>query len=525
VTEPGLGDEQLNPDAGSSPGSGPTRHDASRHEVQQAYRKSHRHPWLRLGTIVLAGGLALLLVMGVLVYFKLNSNISQLDVSKLLGKRPVSSADRGTNLKPMNILVMGSDTRALGTTEFGTTADAGGARSDTTLIVHLSGDRKSAVVVSVPRDSMTHAPSNCKNPNSPVADGPIRMWNANFSLGGPACLIRTLEGNTGIRIDHFMVLNFLGFQSMVEALGSVEVCVPTAINDSYSGLHLPAGRSRVNGAQALAFVRARHNVGTDGSDLGRISRQQAFLSAMVQEATSSKLLLRPDKLFGFLDAATKSLTTDPALANLNALREVAQSAIGLKPSQVRFVTVPVQEYPPDHNRVQWTSAADALWKSIRDDTPLPGSKPAPKPTPTGTSTAAVPALKIRPDKITVQIANASGITGRAQQAAADLRIQGFHITATSTGPSLTKGVTVGYSSQYLQAARTVAAAFPGATLVKDESAGSVIQVTLGAGSPYVVLVPNRVRTTPLPKHTPTSSATSPAVVIKARTADSNICAK
>jgi LCP family protein required for cell wall assembly len=351
------------------------------------------------------------------------------------------------------------------------------------------------------------------------------MWNTNVSLGGPACLIRTVEGNTGIRIDHFMVLNFLGFQSMVEALGSVEVCVPEAINDSYSGLHLPAGRSLVNGAQALAFVRARHNVGTDGSDLGRISRQQAFLSAMVQEATSTKLLLRPDKLFGFLDAATKSLTTDPGLNSPIALAEIAKSAIGLQPSQVRFVTVPTEQYPPDHNRVQWTSAADGLWKSIRDDTPLPGTKPAPNPTPTGKPNAAAPALTVRPDKIAAQVTNASGITGRAQQAAQDLRIQGFDIKATSTAPNLTKGVTVGYSSRYLQSARTVAAAFPGATLVKDESAGSIIQVTLGAGSPYVVLVPNRVGTTPLPKHTSPSATPTPTVAIKARTASSNICAK
>ena len=517
--EPGSPDDKLSPSTRSGRGSEPSRRGASRREVQEAYRKSRRHHWLRRGAIVLAAGLALLLVMGVLVYFKLSGSITSLDVSKMLGKRPVSSADRGTNLQPMNILVMGSDTRALGTDEFGTTAEAGGARSDTTLIVHLSGDRKSAVVVSVPRDSMTHAPSDCKNPNSPVATGPMRMWNANFSLGGPACLIRTVEGNTGIRIDHFMVLNFLGFQSMVEALGSVEVCVPTAINDSFSGLHLPAGRSRVNGTQALAFVRARHNVGTDGSDLGRIGRQQAFLSAMVQEATSSKLLLRPDKLFGFLVAAAKSLTTDPGLNNPMALGEVAKSAIGLTPSQIRFVTVPTELYPPDPNRVQWTSAADALWKAIRDDSPLPGTSPGPKPAPSGTPTAV---LTIRPDKIAVQITNASAMAGRAQLAAQDLRIQGFTITATSTGLNLKKGVSVGYSSPNFQAARTVAAAFPGAVLVKDESAGSIIHVILGAGSPYVVLVPNRLGTAPLSTHAP---ATGSAVVIEARTADSNICAK
>jgi hypothetical protein len=307
---------------------------------------------------------------------------------------------------------------------------------------------------------------------------------------------------------------------MVDALGQVQVCVPTPVNDPLSGLHLPAGRSEVNGTQALAFVRIRHNIGNDASDLGRINRQQAFLSAMVQEATSSKLILRPDKLIRFLDAATKSLTADPGMANLNALREVAQSVSGLKTSQVRFVTVPIEDYPPDHNRVQWSADADALWKALRQDKPLPGSKPSPSLPPKGAT--AVPVLKIRPDKITVQISNASGVTGRARQAAEDLRVQGFRITATTTGTSLKNGVTVAYSSQFFQEARTVAAAFPGATLLKDPSAGNIIQVTLGAGSPYVVQVPNRVGTTPLPTRTPTAKP-SPSVTIAARTADSNIC--
>lgn len=473
---------------------------------------------------MLAGVLSLLLVVGVLSYLKLNGNITRLDLTKALGKRPANSvsADKVTNLRPLNILVMGSDTRDLGTNEFGQAKTLAGQRSDTTLLVHLSGDRKSAVAVSIPRDSMTKAPRDCKNPNSKVADGPVRQWNANFSLGGPACLIRTVEGNTGIFIDHFMVLNFLGFQSMVDALGSVEVCVPTAVNDSKSKLKLPAGRSRVTGSQALAFVRVRHNIGNDASDLGRINRQQAFLSAMVQEATSKGLLLRPDKLFRFLDAATKSLTTDNQL-NLNAMREVAQSVVGLKTSQVKFVTVPIEDYPPDKNRVQWSSSADALWKSIRADAPLPGSKPAPTPKPAGTATV-VPVLTIKPDKITVRISNASGVTGRARQAAEDLRIQGFRIIAATTGTDLRNGVTVGYASPNFQEARTVAAAFPGAILVKDETAGNDIQVTLGTGSPYVVQVPNRVGTTPLPTRPATDApAPSSTVTIKARSADSNIC--
>ena len=501
--------------------------------MQQARRRENRHPLLRRGAIVVAAGLAVLLALGAVAYVKLNGNITKYDVSKLLGQRPKNNAkaDKLTNLKPVNILVIGSDTRDLGTNAFGTTKQVSGARSDTSLIVHLSGDRQSAVVVSVPRDSMTRAPSDCKNPKSKVADGPIRMWNANYSLGGPACVIRTVEGTTGIFIDHFMVVNFLGFQSMVDALGSVEVCMPKAVHDPESGLVLPAGRSRVTGKEALAFVRVRHNIGNDASDLGRIDRQQAFLSSMVQEATSGGLLLRPDRLFRFLDAATKSLTTDPGLGNLNALREVAQSVVGLKSSQIRFVTVPVEAYPPDHNRVQWTSAADALWKAIREDAPLPGSKPAPGSKPTTTPTPAAtsgPPLTIRPDHITVHVSNDSDVPGLARQASDDLRLQGFHVNGVSSGNGVLRGVTVSYSASNHEKALTVAAAFPGAVLVQDQTVGDVIRVNLGAGAPNVVAVPNRLGTTRIPTHTLTATAVptpTSTVTIKARTADTNICAK
>jgi LCP family protein required for cell wall assembly len=498
------------------------RSDPSRREVQQAFRNARGHPRLRHWIIGVASVLVVLLVLGVGAVVKLNGNITKVNVSKLLGKRPTNgaAANSVTHLRPLNILVMGSDTRVLGggtTKKFGKTPGGG---SDTTLLVHLAGDRQSAVVISIPRDSMVRAPRNCKDPNSSVSTGPIGMWNANYNRGGPACVIRTFEGNTNVPVDHFMVVNFLGFEAMVDALGSVEVCLPQAVNDPDSKLNLPAGRSRVRGDQALAFVRARKNIGVDGSDLGRINRQQAFLSSMVQEATSKNLLLRPDKLFRFLDAATKSLTADPGM-DLNAMRDVAQSVRGLKASQIKFVTVPIENYAPDPNRVQWSPAAKVLWQAIRRDAPLPGTKPKPRPVPSGSATHTGPALTIRPDKITVKISNTSGVTGRARQAAEDLRIQGFHIVSTGNGTDPRSGVTVSYSSPFFEEARTVAAAFPGATLVADETAGNVINVSLGAGSPYVVQVPNRIGTAPLP--TRTAAGPTPKVTIKARSADSNIC--
>jgi hypothetical protein len=177
--------------------------------------------------------------------------------------------------------------------------------------------------------------------------------------------------------------------------------------------------------------------------------------------------------------------------------------------------------------VQWTPDADALWKSIIHDAPLPGSTPPPAsnpgPTPTPTPTATPVPLTVRPDKITVHIVNASGVSGLGRRAATDLLTQGFNTTPSSTGTNLSRGVIVGYSSKKLQSARTVAAAFPGATLVQDESAGDFIRVNLGAGSPNVVKVPNRLGTSPPPTDNGASATPTPTVTIKARTADSNLC--
>lgn len=495
-------------------------------------RHQHKHPWMRRGGLAVAALVVLALVLGVTAYVKLNGNIDRLDIADALGARPEPQAttDAETNLGPLNILVMGSDTRAGdGNDDYGSNNveyGVAGARSDTNLLVHLAADRKSAVVVSIPRDSMTKAPRDCADKDSTVeSDGVTRQWNANFTLGGPACTIKTFEGVTGIYLDHFVVIDFRGFERMVDALGGVTVCTPEPIDDKQSKLVLPAGKTKVNGKQALGYVRVRKTVG-DGSDLGRINRQQAFLSSMVQEATRSSLLLRPDRLFRFLNAATESMTADTEL-NVGEMRDIAQSVARIGMDQIRFVTVPTRSYPPDPNRVEWTEAADALWEALREDKPLPGQK-APAgtttPAPTPTATTSEP-LTVSPDQISVRVTNDSGVAGLARQAAGALGVQGFRVEAYVNGTGeASKGVVVRYGAGMKDAARTVAAAFPGSQIREDALLGSTIEVSVGLGAENVVEVPNRVGTEPLP--TPTVTATQApksTETIEARTADEDIC--
>ena len=481
----------------------------SRARRRATERRQHRRSILKIGSLVLVS--LLVLAVGATLYasWRLNENISRVDIDKAVGTdRPTVATG------PLNILLIGSDTRVgEGNRGYGDGSWEPGAHSDTNLLVHFSADREHVTVVSIPRDSMTPAPPGC-SATVPRDQWTVRQWNQNYTAGGPGCLIRTLEGNTGIFINHFAVLDFGGFKDMVDALGGVPVCTKVAINDERAKLQLEPGRHVLNGEQALGYVRVRYTLG-DGSDLGRIKRQQAFLSSVAQEATKTSLLLRPDKLYGFLDAATKSLTTDPAF-DVGTMRDVAASVKNLGISKIKFLTVPTEAYAPDPNRVQWKESADLIWSAIREDREI--GAPA-KPTPTPAATLTSP-LTVSPTKISVRVINASGVSGAARVAAQALPVQGFPSVGTGNAAIVTEPVIVRYSGTQAEAARTVAAAFPGARTERVNGLGTTIEVVLGKGFPAVAELPNRTGTEPLPSLTPSPSTSAS---IDTRAADEDIC--
>lgn len=482
----------------------------SRRLEERLQRRRRRRRRLRVAGIAVACVIGLVGAGVAVAGYRLNGNITRVDIGTGSTARPENS---GGPAGPLNILVVGSDTRqGLGTTEYGTDTVEGGAHSDTNLVVHISADRRSAFVVSIPRDSMTMAPKDCEDPASTVENGEMRQWNYNFNKGGPACTVKTLEGLTGVYVDHVVVVDFSGFQKMVDALGGVEVCLPQPLEDSDAHVTLPAGRQKVDGKEALGYVRARKSLG-DGSDLGRIERQQAFMSSMAQEATKSSLLLRPDRLYSFLDAATESMTADEDLS-LGVLRDIASSLRGFGIDNLSFVTVPTEPYPADSNRVQWQEGPAAeLWDAVRDDTELPGVKK---------KTAPAKALTVTPDKISVSVVNDTSAEGLATQESTALGVQGFGATVAGTGPTgRVTGVQVRYAPGEKEAARTVAAAYPGAKLVEDDSATDAVVLVLGMGAPTAREVEGRTGTKDLPA--PTVSAPPAPGKITARTATEDIC--
>ncbi|MFD0422913.1 LCP family protein [Streptomyces parvus] len=360
-------------EGGSEPAAGPVRGEADGVQTWAdqpkdgilAARRSH---WLRW--TALAASFLVLIAAGVgwWMYKKLDGNITT--DTGAVAELKAYEKERPTPVvvDAQNILLIGSDSRAGDNRKYGRD-DGGSQRSDTTILLHLAADRKSATAVSIPRDLMVEIPS-CRTADDKKTRERFTQFNSAFELGGTACTIRTVERMTGIRVDHHMVVDFNGFKDMVDAVDGVEICLKEPINDKDAHLELPAGRQTLNGEEALGYVRARKSLG-NGSDTERMERQQQFLGALVNKMQSNGVLLNPTRLYPVLDAATKSLTTDPGLASLRDLYDLVRGMRDVPTEQVQFLTVPRQPYRNDPNRDELVEPdAGDLFRQLREDKPV-----------------------------------------------------------------------------------------------------------------------------------------------------------
>ncbi|MFC4615010.1 LCP family protein [Cellulomonas algicola] len=333
-------------------------------------------------------------------FTRLQGNMDRVDISALVGPTPqvtrTPDPDDPNKGLPVNILVLGSDQRDGVNAEIG--GSVAGMRSDTTILVHISADRQRVEAISIPRDSLVDIPS-CTMSNGKTSRATHGMFNTAFATGwdmggdmasAAACTIRTVQENTGVPIDHFVVVDFAGFQNMINAIGGVDICIPNAMTSKDAGLNVQAGQQRLDGATALAFARARKGKGVgDGSDTNRIGNQQRLVAAMATEVLSKNVLSDLGQLVSFLDAATSSLTTDSGLS-LTAMTGLTYNMRSIRGGNITFMTVPWAPAKSDPNRVEWTSEADTLWENVAADRPALGEPETPA-TPTAPTTTAPPA--------------------------------------------------------------------------------------------------------------------------------------
>jgi LCP family protein required for cell wall assembly len=410
--------------------------------------------------------------VGAWIYQDLNNNINSADVDGKLG------ADRPENLSPgsKNILVVGSDSREGANAKYGNKKDLTTMQSDTLMVLHVPADRKWAAIVSFPRDSWVEIPA-CDMGNGKTSSPHKGKINEAFAIGGTsgkvaeaaACSIKTVEAHTGLRIDNFMSVDFSGFKGMVDALDGIEVCPKEPIKSDKARLDMKAGCQTVDGETALGYVRVRYGVG-DSSDIGRIGRQQEFMNALVKKAKEK--LTSPNSLYGFLQSATKSLTTDPDLAGIQSIYALANELKGIPSERLAFLTVPnyprEADVPTDRANVVWQYPQAAnLFTSLAQDKEMTKAQ----------LQAAVKDL-IYASQVRVRVLNGTGVSGRAAAVAEKLRVAGFTVTETGNAPETVTRTAVTYPTGLERQAAVLSSQLPKArsSASADATAGVVTLV-------------------------------------------------
>jgi len=365
-------------------------------------RKIVRRVLIGLGVFVLVLGLG-----AAAAIWKLQGNIDTAKIGESIVK---DDTPKGA----MNILFIGSDSRDLKSSEYG--KGTGSQRSDALLLVHFSKGNTRIDAVQIPRDTVLDLPA-CKDTGSGAfAGGSNQMINAALD-GGPACSVRAVETLSNVHIDHFVQLDFDGFASMVNALGGVNVCLDEALVDPLAKLNLPAGKQKIKGKDALALARTRHAVG-DGSDIGRLGHQQVVMSSIISQARSTSVLTRPDRLFKFLNALTKSITVDEGISSIPELTGLAKRARAVPDSGITFATMPNGAAPLDANRVVKTDDADTIFKAVAKDQEMPVEGEDDEPADTGDS-GATPLADPRSTPVTILNAAQTSGLGTSMQASMD----------------------------------------------------------------------------------------------------------
>ena len=409
--------------------------------------------------------------------------IKRINVLPDLQRKPRPPVDPNA----MNILVIGSDSRAGANKHFGVTVV--GQRSDTVMVLHISPGAHKVVVLSFPRDSVVPILACSPEDGSPgqVAEptGYVEQINATFAYGGPGCLWETIEQTTGIHINDFIELTFTGFEHVIDDIGGVDVCLPVAVHDPDSLLNLSAGTHHIYGPQALAFWRARY-IG-EGSDLQRIHRDQYLMASLLQGIERSGFTHSPAKILKVIQdlAGHGYIATDTELSP-GRLFTIANELRNLAPGSVQFIETPVVPYPGNPLAwVQWMQPqATNLFAAIAHDTKLPAKSSAGAAAQTAVGKVASPSPSaVSPTQVNVVVLNGSPQAGLATSTAAGLTSRGFHVVgiASASTSDYTKSIIEYASSADLPAAQTLAALISNVRIRQDPSlSAGTVQLVLGS---------------------------------------------
>ena len=408
--------------------------------------------------------------IGHAVVTSLDADIARVDPFKDMKNRP--RAGDG-----MNVLLVGTDGRDKITEAERLKYRLGGEPchcTDTIMIVHISEDRERASVVSLPRDSYAMTPEHTDQISGTRHHGhPIKI-NAAYAEGGPNLTVRTVEHMTHVKIDHYLEVDFTSFMKTVDVLGGVRICTAEPLKDSYTGLDLPAGTHTLHGGEALQYVRSRHIDGA--SDLSRMKRQQRFLASLIEQSTSSGVLLNPMKFRDITRAVLGSVRADKGFGT-DELLDLGRAMRNFSPSSSEFTTVPIGRMgyavKGVGSTLKWDPVKSGrLFKALREDKPLAVHRPRSK------------ALRVAvaPQQIRVQVENGTGAAGLGKRVDSELAATGFRTTRAPVNAAdrTLKRTVVAYDPRWDRSAKSLAAALPGSELRAVTGQGPVLKVIAGA---------------------------------------------
>ncbi|SFF07878.1 transcriptional attenuator, LytR family [Actinacidiphila alni] len=469
---------------------------------------TRRRPPIRWSTRI-AGGLALLVItasgVGHAVLTGVSGAIDRVDAFGGMEGRPDGS--KGTNF-----LLVGTDGRDGLDPAEKKAYHLGGAPchcTDTIMLVHLSADRSRASIVSIPRDTYVRLPdhpSASASPTAPVtpasspppsssssSSDPSASGTANaapatdaqpdthpakineaYADGGPKLTVRTVEQMTGVHIDHYLEIDFTSFMKTVDVIGGVQVCTTRPLKDSYTGLDLPVGTSKLDGGQALQYVRARHL--DAAADLGRMQRQQRFMAQIIHKVTSGGVLANPLELSKVASTVLGSVRADQNLKSSDLI-DLAEGMKNFSAGSSEFGSVPLSDtdYEVDGvgSTVKWdTAKAGKMWAAIRADRPLAVHHAKKKHK--GVK------VDVAPATIRVSVENGTDTSGLAATAQKALAATGFATVGTpGTSEHRSERTVIHYDPGWDRSAASLATALPGAELVAVPGQGKTMRVTLG----------------------------------------------
>lgn len=465
---------------------------SSSNENSAGRRKRKAPKARRKKALFWTGGVMAFLLVGVSVggyalYQHFNGNLNSVDIGDA-GNKDVVTANA-----PLNILVIGTDKRTgKGNEGYGDKGSTGHA--DTNILFHVSKDRTNATALSIPRDLITDIPDcTTKQPdNSEKVIPGTQNIRFNVSLGqegrDPGCTMETVKQITGLKVDHFMMVDFNAVKELSTAVGGVKVCLARAVKDKDSHLDLPEGPSKIQGEQALAFVRTRHSFGNQ-SDLDRIKVQQQFIGSMIRQMKSDDTLTSPTKLFKLADAATKALTVDKAIGSVPKLTTLAKELTKIDTKNISFVTLPVIDNPAEPKPITVVLdpvKAPQLFSMMQADTSLT-EVAAQKKAAKSKQDALLKGTKAAAADVRVDVYNGGKIAGGAQQTVTWLQNTKGVLKSTnkSNAPAKVARTTLEYAPNQADQARALAEmmGLPGSALKKGTADAEGLQamvLTLGA---------------------------------------------